>query len=142
MTRLQQAEISKAEIESNLATAQKEAADLREKLQAQAGSVDELRSTKDNLESEIGNLQASVTTLEQQKLASEEENATKCNEIRKELAASSKWGRDMVVHEYSNKLHQLMQSKKEVDAEVEQLRHGLNKYQTQISELQGKVSFI
>lgn len=142
MITLQEARSANAVLESDLTTALMEAADLRDKLQAQAGSLGELQSTKERLETERVELQASVTALEQHKLSSEQENATKCNNIRKELAASSKHAREMVVHEYGNKLHQLTESKKEVDAEVEQLRYGLNQYNVRISELQEKVSSI
>lgn len=139
LSTLQQAETTNTELEADLATTRKEVVDLREKLQVQAGSVPDLQNTNDRLESERAGLQAAVATLEQQKLMSEQESLMKCNEIRKELAASSKHAREMVVQEYGNKLHQMTESKKEVEAEVEQLQYGMSQYKAQISELREKV---
>lgn len=139
LSTLQQAEPTNTELEADLATTRKEVVDLQEKLQAQAGSVADLQNTIDRLESERAGLQAAVATLEQQKLMSEQESLTKCNEVRKELAASSKHAREMVVQEYGNKLHQMTEGKKEVDAEVEQLQYGMSQYKAQISELREKV---
>lgn len=137
---MQKIEPAKAQLESDLATARREVADLQDELRVQAGSEANLRSTKDRMESEIVELQALVAALEQQKLTAEQEGISKSNEIRKELAASSKHAREMVLQEYGNKLHQVMERKKEVDAEVEQLQYGLKQYKAQVSELREKVS--
>jgi len=137
---LQEAEPANAEFEAHLATVQKEVTDLRDKLQAQTGSVADLRKTKDWLESERAELQAAVATLEQDKLVSKQQSDMKCIEIRKELAASSRHARDMVVHEFGNKLYQMTESKKEVEEELETLHRGLNQYKAQISGLREDVS--
>ena len=125
MLREQELKDKNTQLQVDITQAQKDASEAADRSQGQERSLAEQQEQIDCLNTQLEEMQASLTTLHEEKSTSEEQAAARYDDIRDQVLKAATMEKTKLSNEHANRLHQLKQQKNKVDSQVEELSRQL-----------------